>query len=560
MFNHQSYPSKLLPLIFLIAPTCLAITYQIDDITLSVNSTAVLLTPKPFGFLSSNSMQLSWTPSPLGNASAALSWVKGVYVVICSAGQMSTKTGTKLMRCSDHIARKTQCGEMYSIAELQVDPTDSTSLTRTWSPIPTGFKNAYLAWCNRRNSTSNSQINNPSRSRFIESDDTSLQNHHDDTSILDHTIDASYEDVLFTGSVTIHLMNEMVGSSELSLQDLIGLISTCVFICLWMFGVLKWFWKCLLNYDQFKNIWMVQLISAYIMCILLCNIVRIAAYLNMESTGASMDDTYAIALYIFELVEIFMSVSIQLLLSKGVSIVRSTLTFVERDTIAVLVIAFTCTFAFYGYHLPGSLFGSLAMVTTVYVALACNLQHVMNILEYHIGTLQSTSYLGRFGQQIVPTEPSLNETINVYESLPDTNAEQHSNRRFWISRNQISHQSDAMHITTSKLLWWQTSTLRTVSITDPIWNIKSIYMKKLEIVKTSRYFLLFWGILPAVTQILDIFQLEASPAPSMCVSFFGHLVIFAWFVGQLGPRPVSEVVRLVGITQRPYTKHKSILR
>ncbi|KAH6563343.1 hypothetical protein BASA50_010545 [Batrachochytrium salamandrivorans] len=539
---------------------CAGLVFRIPSFNISSTTAPVRLTSKAFGFLTENLVKLTLNldTAVYGNLSNAAPLFEGIFLAICSS-QESIRTGRndKRLYCDRYGSHKAHCGEIHHLTELQPDPDDPSALSMEVE-VPTGFRQAYIVSCIAINKsrvlqpTSNiAPVNGVSNIAKIVIMPSITHHSAVSRSLVDLApqllSNGSWE---FSGSGTLHFTNILMSSSELSLEDITILISSIIFISLWFVGMVKWYWCCIMCPSQFKSVLIVQLFCMYSTIVFFSAVIRIVSYLRIDPFADAVSSEYIMAIYVLSLIESFFAILIQLMLSKGVSIVRRTLTFVERNTIAVLLCASLCTNAIYRYELPGAVFGALAMTITIYVALACNIRHVMAELERHITSLKATA------TTTYSDTARLTEVMNI---IPSTRGYPSGVARVsW--REMARHRSRVRcrdffiaqwkAILNHMMLWKATPPPKIVSILDPSWNIVLVYTKKLEIIMTVRYLLLFWGIFPSVMLAIDAFELDSAPAPSIVVAYIGQLCVLLWFLKQLRPTPITEVIRMSDLTDK----------
>ncbi|KAL2912220.1 hypothetical protein HK105_208288 [Polyrhizophydium stewartii] len=424
---------------------------------LSQGSPILQITQKPFGFLRSGAVSVwaDFVPDT-GDGQPQLAGAAGatkVLLAVCSDGDLVLSKRIQAPSCDTHTPLEEVCEYTVQLVDVAAQP------------VSQGFGR------------------DPASSVLEKDDGTRSANQL----AVKHTslaVRAGYFQVFLVmckpygvpinGSVTVRMSNPVDAWSELSSEEIAIVFSCSFFVAAWLVGMIVWFGRCIRHADQFKRIFMVRLISIFIVTVLLVELVRFV-------------------------VQSFLTFSIQLLLSKGLSIVRTHLTFVERDNLVVLVCAAMCIDSLYSFGAHESIFGVLVIIVAIYITIACNVRHVLITLEAHIHALISSAD----GQRVGIGDNDSHETWSVE-----------------MVRLTLGRVFEAI---------WPRGNKKTIEFGDP-WDLVSVYQGKLRVMRSARYYLLFWGLLPVVIKSLDIIKFDSHPFPSIAAAQLGQLVIFGWFM------------------------------
>nr|KAJ3421161.1 hypothetical protein HK105_004361 [Polyrhizophydium stewartii] len=417
-----------------------AMTTTAPSFRLSQGSPILQITQKPFGFLRSGAVSVwaDFVPDT-GDGQPQLAGAAGatkVLLAVCSDGDLVLSKRIQAPSCDTHTPLEEVCEYTVQLVDVAAQP------------VSQGFGR------------------DPASSVLEKDDGTRSANQL----AVKHTslaVRAGYFQVFLVmckpygvpinGSVTVRMSNPVDAWSELSSEEIAIVFSCSFFVAAWLVGMIVWaFVLTRIKRTQFKRIFMVRLISIFIVTVLLVELVRFV-------------------------VQSFLTFSIQLLLSKGLSIVRTHLTFVERDNLVVLVCAAMCIDSLYSFGAHESIFGVLVIIVAIYITIACNVRHVLITLEAHIHALISSAD----GQRVGIGDNDSHETWSVE-----------------MVRLTLGRVFEAI---------WPRGNKKTIEFGDP-WDLVSVYQGKLRI------------------KSLDIIKFDSHPFPSIAAAQLGQLVIFGWFM------------------------------
>ncbi|KAI8929579.1 hypothetical protein BC831DRAFT_443282 [Entophlyctis helioformis] len=362
------------------------------------------------------------------------------------------------------------------------------------------------------------------------------------------------------GTASVQMTNPVAGLEGLSSEQISLVMLSAVFAGLWGLLGVVWAGRCWRNQQQFKSTSMLWLISALLGTSLCLELARVGMFLWMARVGRPSTVLFVLVEMLL-VVHIVLTVSVQLLLSKGFSITRPTLTTAETRILASVITMYTVAGFAYNLDLQGSIFGSAIMEVVVYVLAAYNIRHALIVLETYIHSIKTSSEDASSEPPLPPSIPQLAPRpivpVGVSQSasplaVDASDVARESGTKAGLAkapslavRTRHYRRAVAAFVmrATSRLcdVVWPVSKPRFMYLYES-WNILDVYEKKLQMIRSLRYYVLFWGLLPVVTKTIDLIRLDSWPFPTQLAGHIGTFVIHIWLVFNLCPVRINEAM------------------